>query len=82
MQHKVLVYEWNESRARRRVPLDVLSEIHIDGPEIIDGHGDVDAVRRVAASEVARRFPAMQVRGLSFLVGGGLSAVVGVRHAP
>lgn len=76
MQHKVRVHEWDESKARRRVPLALLGEFAFDGPAIVDGIGDVDTVRQIARSEIARRFPRRRVHGLSCVVGGGLTAVI------
>lgn len=76
MKHKVRVHEWDESKARRRVPLALLGEFAFDGPTIVDGIGDVDTVRRIASDEVARRFPRRRVQGLSHVVGGGLSVVL------
>jgi hypothetical protein len=76
MNHKVRVHEWDESKARRRVPLGLLGEFAFDGPTIVDGVGDVDTVRRIALDEIGRRFPSRLIHGLSCLVGGGLTAVL------
>lgn len=76
MQHKVRVHEWDESKARRRVPLALLDEFAFDGPTIVDGVGDVDTVRRIAADEIARRYPGRRLHGLSHVVGGGVSVVL------
>lgn len=76
MKHDVRVHVMDEARARRRVPLPVEASFSVEGPPIVDGVGDVDTLRYMVRTEIERRFPNRTLCGLSFVVGGGLTAVI------